>query len=411
MTTWNTSSHWGPRMSKALVYELGKSISFGRLSLLGKVLWPMLLAASDNQGRGIADADVVKWTVCANVQELTVDNIPGVLAEMEAQGMICLYKDARNRLLYQIVHWWEYQQMQWAQPSRYEPPEGWVDRVRFTRKGEGTASKNWDSPGGFVALRQPDDETEELPDEPEPPPDEPEPSTDEGLDNPPGTSTPMTNLTQPNSTEPNPTQSADAQQPPAAVCVDNETREWIEEMENTTPPVRDPPHSAEEYVERVKQAEAGWLARASEEPWQLWGEESDVIRKYAQQDIPLAAIKQIGYALEQCGLKPVWEDKTEVKKWLHGIQKLYRTADGNAKRVAAVVAQTIRENNAKPKQDRLTLTSPHSFCFAIRQANTSIAVPSKGTDAPDLRAQMKADLQYQTFKRLREQREHAEQQT
>lgn len=368
----------------------------------------MLLAASDDQGRGIADADVVKWMVCANVQELTIDNIPGVLAEMEAQGMVCLYKDARNRLLYQIIHWWEFQQMQWAQLSRYEPPEGWVDRARFTRKGEGTATKNWDSPGGFVALRQPDDEIEELPEEPEPPPDEEsEPSGDGGLDDPPGTSTWMDNSIQPNSIEPNSTQSANALRPPAAVEVDAETREWIEEVENTTPPARDPPHSVEEYVERVKQAEAGWLARASEEPWQVWGEESDIIRKYAQQDIPATAVKYIGYALEQCGLKPVWEDKIEVKKWVHGIQKLYRTADGNAKRVGAVVAQTIRENNAKSKQNRLTLTSPHSFCFAIRQANTSAAVPANEIT---IAQQMEADPQYQTFKRLREQRERAEQQ-
>jgi len=303
--------------------------------------------------------------------------------------------------------------MQWARPSRYEPPEGWVDRVRFTRKGKGTVVENWDSAGGFVALRQSDDDAEEPPEELEPPPDdEQEPSDDGGVDNPPGTSTWTDNLIQPNTTEPNPTQGADAPQPPAVVDVDDKTREWIENLENQTPPARDPPHSEEELRERVKQAEAGWLARAGKEPWQLWGEESDIIRKYGRQDIPLAAVKQIGYALEQCGLKPVWEDKTEVKKWLHGIQKLYRTADGNVKRTAAVITQTIRENNAKPKQGRLTLTSPHSFCFAIRQANTSAAVPGQSTDASDLRVQMEADPQYQTFKRLREarEREQAEQQ-
>lgn len=43
-------------MTKALLHELGKSLSFGRLSLKAKVLWPMLLSTSDDQGRGTAEA-------------------------------------------------------------------------------------------------------------------------------------------------------------------------------------------------------------------------------------------------------------------------------------------------------------------------------------------------------------------
>ena len=70
-------------MSKALLYPLGQSISFGRLSLLAKLLWTMLLPASDSQGRGHADPKVIKWQVCPNVDDLTPDNIEGLLQEME----------------------------------------------------------------------------------------------------------------------------------------------------------------------------------------------------------------------------------------------------------------------------------------------------------------------------------------
>ena len=51
-------------MPKAVIQDLSRSISFGRLSLPAKVLWTMLLTNADDQGRGSADPDVVKWYVC-----------------------------------------------------------------------------------------------------------------------------------------------------------------------------------------------------------------------------------------------------------------------------------------------------------------------------------------------------------
>lgn len=135
-------------MAKVLLYDLGKSISFGRLPLLGKVLWPMLLAACDNQGRGLAAGDVIKWTICPNVDELTAENIPDLLAQMDEQEMLHLYTDSRGRFLFQVIRWWEYQHPQWAQPSTYEAPEGWIDRVRIQRGSE-QITDNWESAGGF----------------------------------------------------------------------------------------------------------------------------------------------------------------------------------------------------------------------------------------------------------------------
>lgn len=133
----------------AYLQELGKSISFGRLSLMGKVLWPMLLAASDDQGRGLADADVLKWTVCPNVAEITIDDIPTILDEMVAQKMIVLYEDSRGRAIYQIINWWVHQKRRFARPSLYDAPEGWTDRVRL-QQGRKQTLINWDQPGGFI---------------------------------------------------------------------------------------------------------------------------------------------------------------------------------------------------------------------------------------------------------------------
>lgn len=135
-------------MTKALLHELGKSLSYGRLSLLAKVLWPMILSTSDDQGRGTAEADAIKWYVCPNVPEITIDKVPGLLQEMGAQAMIVLYECKRGGLAYQILRWWEYQSLRWARPSRWEAPAQWTDRIRYSDAGQITES-NWDKPGGL----------------------------------------------------------------------------------------------------------------------------------------------------------------------------------------------------------------------------------------------------------------------
>jgi hypothetical protein len=185
-------------MTKALLHELGKSISFGRLSLKGKVLWPMLLASCDEQGRGIAEPDVIKWQVCPNVNEIDIEDVPSLLAEMQQQEMVYLYTDNRKRQLYQVVRWWEYRQHAWAHPSRYDAPEGWIDRVRYQAQGGDHIKENWDHPGGFVDIEA--DTEDELPSEL--PSDLPSP--EEG---------PQLNLTKPNSTKPNSTKQNNAGKP------------------------------------------------------------------------------------------------------------------------------------------------------------------------------------------------------
>lgn len=192
-------------MTKALVYELGKSISFGRLSLPGKVLWPMLLAASDDQGRGLAEPDVIAWYVCPNVAELTVENIPAILQEMAEQEMLCLYEDSRGRKLYQVVWWWSYQKMQWAQPSKYESPDGWTDRVRMNVRGDGYIDDGWDTTGGFEAKSKPK----------KPPGDKPEGAGENPPGEPPG-ATKQPNSKELNSTESKETESKETELPKGA---------------------------------------------------------------------------------------------------------------------------------------------------------------------------------------------------
>jgi hypothetical protein len=139
-------------MGKAIICDLQKSKSFGRLSLKAKALWPMLLISCDDQGRGEASPDVVKWYVCPNVPEIAQADIPDLMIEMEAQGMIHLYEDEEGEPIFQVINWWEYQSLQWAQPSKIPAPDGWTDRVRYNVRDGDYIKENWAHPGGFATV-------------------------------------------------------------------------------------------------------------------------------------------------------------------------------------------------------------------------------------------------------------------
>lgn len=137
-------------MGKAIICKLGRSKSFGRLSLKAKVLWPMLLVACDDQGRGDASPDVVKWYICPNVDEISQNDIPELFAEMEEQEMVHVYEGDDGEPLFQLVQWWKYQNPQWAKPSDYPAPDGWTDRIRQNVRGGDYLEQDWDSVGGFA---------------------------------------------------------------------------------------------------------------------------------------------------------------------------------------------------------------------------------------------------------------------
>lgn len=183
-------------MSKALLHELGRSLSYGRLSLRAKVLWPMLLSTSDDQGRGLAEPDAIKWYVCPNVPEVAVEDVPALLQELVDQDMIVVYECDRGCAVYQIVRWWEYQELQWARPSKYNPPAGWLDRVRYSNRGD-YHIENWDQSGGFETLPEKTNGQEQGRKPPRKPPRKPGDSV--GVE--PGRLPIKPNLTQPNSTQ------------------------------------------------------------------------------------------------------------------------------------------------------------------------------------------------------------------
>lgn len=153
--------------AKALLFDLGSSVSYGRLTILGKILFPMLVIKADDQGRGLAEADAVKWRVCPNVTELTPEAIEQVLLEMSSPevDLLRLYDDHRGRRLFQFIRWWVPEVgsgscLQWAKASEYDPPEGWTDRIRQQRgPGKKPLLIHWRHPGGYTLADATDEAT------------------------------------------------------------------------------------------------------------------------------------------------------------------------------------------------------------------------------------------------------------
>ncbi len=121
----------------------------GDLNFFGRLVWiGMIVTCADDQGRMLDSSPLIRSKCFPFDKNITDDKGDEVLAKAAKDGKIVRYESAGRRIL-QIVHWWEYQQPAWASPSKYQPPAGWVDRVRCHVAGNKIETLNWDKVGGF----------------------------------------------------------------------------------------------------------------------------------------------------------------------------------------------------------------------------------------------------------------------
>lgn len=118
---------------------------FGRLSLKGQVLFPLLWINCDDQGRFSGDPEEIKYAACPSVKEISADEISALLQDMQVQNLLTLYDSTRSRAI-QMLDWWEEQRLQWAYPSQYTPPQGWADCLRYHVSPKEIVTDNWPPP-------------------------------------------------------------------------------------------------------------------------------------------------------------------------------------------------------------------------------------------------------------------------
>ena len=135
----------------------------GRVSLKAVTLYDRMWINSDDQGRLSGDPDEIKYTACPNLPDISKGDIPDLLKELEAQGLLKVFSTSRHTAI-QMLDWWEEQKLQWAYPSPYPPPPGWTDHLRYHPTPKEIITENW--PPGGLPSKLPSGLPSKLPSEP-----------------------------------------------------------------------------------------------------------------------------------------------------------------------------------------------------------------------------------------------------
>lgn len=116
----------------------------GRVSLKAAVLYDRMWINADDQGRLSGDPDEIKYSTCPNLPEISKEDVPRLLSELASTvpELILIYPTSKIKVV-QILDWWEEQKLQWAYPSSYTPPEGWVDHLRYHPTPTQIITENW----------------------------------------------------------------------------------------------------------------------------------------------------------------------------------------------------------------------------------------------------------------------------
>jgi len=125
------------RKPRFIYPTIATSLTLAKVSALAELLFWRILPQADDQGRLTGHPKQLKAQVCPMRDEITEENIPQLLAELEQSDLIIQYAGSSEPLL-QIKKWWDFQSgMRRIYPSRYLPPEGWEDRVKGMKETSG----------------------------------------------------------------------------------------------------------------------------------------------------------------------------------------------------------------------------------------------------------------------------------
>jgi hypothetical protein len=120
-----------------------QSESFAALDYRQRCLWIGLITTADDQGRGRAHPGLLRAAIFP-FDSIALDEIRADLEVLAQSGMALVYQ-VEGKVYYQVVNWWEYQTPQWAGPSDYPSPEGWLDRTRYHGPNRKVITENWPS--------------------------------------------------------------------------------------------------------------------------------------------------------------------------------------------------------------------------------------------------------------------------
>ena len=114
---------------------------FAEMPMGARLLQLGIINHADDQGRMKANPIYLRAHVFP-YDEIAPQQVQQWLELMHSNDTIILY-EAEGRQYLQLVNWWRYQSLQYAQPSQYPRPCGWRDRIRKTLTKGVIVTCNW----------------------------------------------------------------------------------------------------------------------------------------------------------------------------------------------------------------------------------------------------------------------------
>lgn len=126
---------------------LWQSETMSQLTCEQRLLFIGLFSNADDQGRLRGHPSLIRSLIFP-YDDISIKKITADLEAIEAIGSIHQYQ-VDGKCYIQVVGWWDYQSLQWGQPSKLPAPEEWADSCRYRRGGK-VVTENWDGNKGFA---------------------------------------------------------------------------------------------------------------------------------------------------------------------------------------------------------------------------------------------------------------------
>jgi len=122
--------------------SLWQNEKFTRMPLGAQMLQIGIITHADDQGRVKANPSFLRNQIFPDNEDVTNADIQKWLGAMVKNGTVLIYTIDEKQYA-QLLNWWKYQSLQYAQPSQFPRPEGWKDRIRKTVTKGFIATCNW----------------------------------------------------------------------------------------------------------------------------------------------------------------------------------------------------------------------------------------------------------------------------
>lgn len=119
---------------------------FAEMPSMARLLQIGLINLADDQGRVKAHPAYLRSQLFP-YDDVSLDDISDWLQIIVDNDTALMYETDGKEYL-QLLNWWEYQSLQYASPSEYPRPDGWLDRIRYNAKGGAILTSNWTTPRG-----------------------------------------------------------------------------------------------------------------------------------------------------------------------------------------------------------------------------------------------------------------------